>query len=47
MSAHVGLPCLRLIRWSVAGFELGELAVGESMRVQLSREQYQQLGIVK
>lgn len=47
MSAHVGLPCLRLIRWSVAGFELGELAVGESMRVQLSREQCQRLGIVK
>ena len=47
MSAHVGLPCLRLIRWSVAGFELGDLAVGESMRVQLSREQCQRLGIVK
>ena len=47
MSAHVGLPCLRLIRWSVAGFELGDLAVGESMRVQLSQEQCQRLGIVK
>ena len=45
MTAHVGLPCLRLIRWSVAGFELGDLAVGESMCVQLSREQCQRLGI--
>ena len=46
MTAHVGLPCLRLIRWSVAGFVLGDLAVGESMRVQLSREQCQRLGII-
>lgn len=45
MTAHVGLPCLRLIRWSVAGFELGDLAVGEFVRIDLSKEQYQQLGI--
>lgn len=45
MTAHVGLPCLRLIRWSVAGFELGDLAVGEFLRVDLSKAQYQQLGI--
>ncbi|HCT74609.1 rRNA large subunit pseudouridine synthase E [Psychrobacter glacincola] len=45
MTAHVGLPCLRLIRWSVAGFELGDLAVGEFIRTQLSNEQCQQLGI--
>lgn len=45
MTAHVGLPCLRLIRWSVAGFELGDLAVGEFMRIDLSKAQHQQLGI--
>ena len=46
MTAHVGLPCLRLIRWSVAGFELGELGVGEFVRIQLSRERCQQLGVI-
>jgi len=45
MTAHVGLPCLRLIRWSVAGFELGELAVGEFVRVNLTNEHCRQLGI--
>ena len=45
MTAHVGLPCLRLIRWSVAGFELGDLAVGESVNIELNSEHYQQLGI--
>ena len=38
MSAHVGLPCLRLIRWSVAGFELGDLSVGEFVRIHLNQE---------
>ena len=47
MTAHVGLPCLRLIRWSVAGFELGDLAVGEFVRVHLNKEHYQQLGITQ
>ena len=46
MTAHVGLPCLRLIRWSVAGFELDDLAVGEFVRIHLSSEHYQQLGII-
>ncbi|SNT71444.1 pseudouridine synthase [Psychrobacter sp. LV10R520-6] len=46
MTAHVGLPCLRLIRWSVAGFELGSLAVGEFVRIHLSTERCRQLGIV-
>lgn len=46
MTAHVGLPCLRLIRWSVAGFELGELGVGEFMRIHLSSERCQQLGVI-
>jgi len=45
MTAHVGLPCLRLIRWSVAGFELGELAAGEFVRVHLTSEHCRQLGI--
>ena len=47
MTAHVGLPCLRLIRWSVAGFELGDFAVGEFVRVHLNKEHYQQLGITQ
>ena len=46
MTAHVGLPCLRLIRWSVAGFELGDLAVGEFVRIYLNNERCQQLGLI-
>ena len=46
MTAHVGLPCLRLIRWSVAGFELGSLGVGEFVRIHLNSERCRQLGIV-
>ena len=46
MTAQVGLPCLRLIRWSVAGFELGDLAVGEFVRIHLTNERCQQLGIL-
>lgn len=45
MTAHVGLPCLRLIRWSVAGFELGELAVGEFVRIHLHSEKLKELGV--
>ncbi len=45
MSAHVGLPCLRLIRWSVAGFELGQLQSGEFVRVHLSPTKLKNLGI--
>ncbi len=45
MTAHVGLPCLRLIRWSVAGFDLGKLASGEFVRIHLNAERCQQLGI--
>ncbi|WP_019672181.1 pseudouridine synthase [Psychrobacter lutiphocae] len=45
MTAHVGLPCLRLIRWSVAGFELGNLGVGEFVRVHLNKKRLRQLGI--
>ena len=46
MTAHVGLPCLRLIRWSVAGFELGELGVGEFVRVHLNSEDCRRLGLI-
>lgn len=46
MTAHVGLPCLRLIRWSVAGFELGSLGVGEFVRIHLNSERCRQLGIM-
>ena len=46
MTAHVGLPCLRLIRWSVAGFELGELGVGEFVRIHLNSEQCRKLGVI-
>ena len=46
MTAHVGLPCLRLIRWSVAGFELGSLGDGEFVRIHLSSERCQQLGVI-
>lgn len=45
MTAHVGLPCLRLIRWSVAGFELGSLAVGASIQIELHNAHFKQLGI--
>ncbi len=46
MTAHVGLPCLRLIRWSVAEFELGSLSVGEFVRIHLSNEHCKKLGII-
>ena len=46
MTAHVGLPCLRLIRWSAAGFELGSLGVGEFVRIHLSNEHCKKLGII-
>ena len=45
MSAHVGLPCLRLIRWSVADFELGALGVGEFVRVHLNASRLKKLGL--
>lgn len=45
MTAHVDLPCLRLIRWSVAGFELGSLPVGDSISMVLNKTHYRQLGI--
>ncbi|MBS9780133.1 MAG: pseudouridine synthase [Moraxellaceae bacterium] len=45
MTAHVGLPCLRLIRYSVADFQLGNLKVGEFVRVSLNKEKLKTLGV--
>lgn len=45
MTAHVGLPCLRLIRVASSGFKLGELSVGQFVRVHLSKERLMQLGL--
>lgn len=36
MTAHVGLPCLRLIRQSVGDWQLDGLAVGQSRTIHLS-----------
>lgn len=38
MTASVGLPCLRLIRWQVAEFTLGELSLGEWQELTLNRQ---------
>lgn len=38
MTASVGLPCLRLIRWQVAEFTLGELSLGEWQELILNRQ---------
>ncbi|MFW2176910.1 MULTISPECIES: pseudouridine synthase [unclassified Moraxella] len=45
MTAHVGLPCLRLIRMASSGFELGQLGVGESRQIALTALELQRLGI--
>lgn len=45
MTAHVGLPCLRLIRHRIAGFELGGLGVGESKLFTPSIEELKEFGI--
>lgn len=47
MTAHVGLPCLRLIRIASSGFELGHLAVGEYRQILLNNQQLQQLGMTQ
>lgn len=43
MTAHVGLPCLRLIRLQVGsdklGWHVGDLAVGQSRRIHISHDE--------
>lgn len=39
MTAHAGLPCLRLIRHAVGECTLGDLAVGQSMTLHLNDKQ--------
>lgn len=45
MTAHVGLPTLRLVRTQVAGLMLKYLAPGESMTVELNTRLRQSLGV--
>lgn len=45
MTAHVGLPTLRLVRTQVAGLMLKDLAPGESMTVELNSRLRQSLGV--
>lgn len=51
MVAHVGLPCLRLIRYQVGRWRLNEageqLAVGEYRVLHLDESQLTQLGLTK
>lgn len=45
MVAHVGLPCLRLIRHQVGTWTLGDLAVGEYRTLSLSADELAKMGI--
>ncbi|MFB6349003.1 pseudouridine synthase [Moraxella sp. ZJ142] len=45
MLAQVGLPCLRLIRYQVGQWQLGNLAVGESRTLHISDDQLLKLGV--
>lgn len=45
MVAHVGLPCLRLIRYGVGSWTLDGLAVGESCTLMLNKQDVKRLGI--
>ena len=47
MTAHVGLPCLRLIRMASSGFELGNLPVGASKQILLSAQELKRLGVIQ
>lgn len=47
MTAHVGLPCLRLIRLQIGsdklGWHVGDLAVGQSRRIHISHDELTQI----
>ena len=45
MVASVGLPCLRLIRYQVSEWTLGDLAMGESRTLMLDDDQLRALGV--
>lgn len=45
MTASVGLPCLRLVRVAIGDFKLNNLAVGEFVRIHLSKHRLQALGL--
>lgn len=47
MTASVGLPCLRLVRVAIGDFKLNNLAVGEFVRIHLSKHRLQALGLEK
>ena len=43
MTAHVGLPCLRLIRHQVGAWTLGDLGVGECRKITLTAQELNKL----
>lgn len=47
MTAHVGLPCLRLIRLQIGsdklGWHVGDLAVGQSRHIHISHDELTQI----
>ena len=43
MTAHVGLPCLRLIRHQIGAWTLGDLGVGECRKLTLTTQEFNKL----